>query len=91
MEETHSFVQILSWTAVCLLSISYWFQIWKIHIHKEVRDLSMLYHVFLAVGFGILAYTAWLEKSTIKTENEKIIKIILKLNDNKIKKIIEKY
>ncbi len=66
MEGQHTpFVQILSWIAVFLLSISYWFQIWKIHIHKEVRDLSMVYHVFLALGFGILAYTAWVEDSTI--------------------------
>lgn len=56
---------ILSWTAVIILSISYWFQIYKIHVHKEVRDLSMTYHVFLAIGFGILAFTAWQEHSLI--------------------------
>lgn len=65
MEESHTFMQILSWVAVLLLSISYWFQIWKIHVHKEVRDLSMIYHVLLATGFGILTYTALLEGSTI--------------------------
>lgn len=59
------FTKILSWTAVGLLSISYWFQIWKIHVHKEVRDLSITYHVMLALGFGILTYTAWVEGSTI--------------------------
>lgn len=58
-------LDILSWTAVILLSTSYWFQIWKIHIHKEVRDLSMTYHVLLALGFGILTYTAWSENSLI--------------------------
>ena len=42
-----------------------WFQICKIHVHKEVRDLSMTYHVFLALGFGILTYTAWVENSLI--------------------------
>ncbi len=63
--EHSNFTQILSWTAVILLSTSYWFQIWKIHVHKEVRDLSMTYHILLALGFGILAYTAWLEGSTI--------------------------
>jgi uncharacterized protein with PQ loop repeat len=55
----------LSWLAVVLLSVSYWFQIWKIHVHKEVRDLSMVYHVMLATGFAILTYTAWAEDSTI--------------------------
>ena len=49
-------MKILSWTAIFLLSISYWFQIYKIHQHKEVRDLSMIYHVMLALGFGILTY-----------------------------------
>lgn len=58
-------MKILSWTAIVLLSVSYWFQIWKIHQHKEVRDLSMIYHVMLALGFGILTYTAYAENSTI--------------------------
>ena len=65
MKDSSSFIHLLSWTAVFLLSISYWFQIWKIHVHKEVRDLSMTYHVLLATGFGILTYTAFLEDSTI--------------------------
>ncbi len=58
-------MQYLSWAAVALLSTSYWFQIWKIHVHKEVRDLSMTYHVMLALGFGILTYTAYAEGSII--------------------------
>lgn len=58
-------MKVLSWTAIILLSVSYWFQIWKIHQHKEVRDLSMTYHVMLAIGFGILTYTAWAENSLI--------------------------
>lgn len=65
MEHSNYFVQILSWTAIALLSVSYWFQIWKIHVHKEVRDLSMIYHVLLALGFGILTYTAFIENSFI--------------------------
>lgn len=62
---SESLISVLSWAAVVLLSVSYWFQIWKIHIHKEVRDLSMIYHVMLAMGFGILTLTAWIEGSTI--------------------------
>ncbi|MGH1468969.1 MAG: PQ-loop domain-containing transporter [Bdellovibrionales bacterium] len=65
MEHTNSLVQIFSWAAIFLLSISYWFQIWKIHVHKEVRDLSMAYHVLLALGFGMLTYRAYIEGSTI--------------------------
>ena len=58
-------IKELSWFAVVLLCTSYWFQIWKIHVHKEVRDLSMTYHILLALGFGILTYTAYIEDSTI--------------------------
>lgn len=65
MNSDITFLNILSWLAVFLLSTSYWFQIWKIHIHKEVRDLSMTYHILLALGFGILTYTAWAEDSMI--------------------------
>ncbi len=56
---------ILSWIAIIILSVSYWFQIWKIHVHKEVRDLSIWYNILLAIGFGILGFTAWQEKSLI--------------------------
>ena len=47
------------------MAASYWFQIWKIHVHKEVRDLSVKYHILLAIGFGILIFTALHEDSTI--------------------------
>lgn len=56
---------VLSWIAILLLSVSYWFQIWKIHIHKEVRDISLTYNVLLAIGFGILAFTAIQQGSLI--------------------------
>jgi len=58
-------LDIFSWLAVIILASSYWFQIWKIHIHKEVRDLSLKYHVLLAIGFGILIFTAIYEDSII--------------------------
>ncbi|MCT4641533.1 MAG: PQ-loop repeat-containing protein [Bacteriovoracaceae bacterium] len=58
-------MKILSWTAIIVLSISYWFQIYKIYKLKEVNDLSMTYHIMLAVGFGILTYTAYAEGSII--------------------------
>lgn len=59
------FLLAISWFAIFLLSISYWFQIWKIHIHKEVRDLSLSYNILLAIGFAILGVTAYAEKSVI--------------------------
>ena len=61
----HKIIDVVSWIAVVLFSVSYWFQIRKIHIHKEVRDISMTYHTLLAVGSIVLAYTAWVEDSTI--------------------------
>jgi len=56
---------IFSWTAVVLLSSSFWFQIWKIHRHREVRDLSIVYYCMLAIGYGILSYTAYSERTWI--------------------------
>ncbi|WP_420421162.1 zinc ribbon domain-containing protein [Simkania sp.] len=56
-------LNILSWIAIVLLSVSYWFQIWKIHVHKEVRDISLTYNILLAIGFGTLTFTAIREGS----------------------------
>lgn len=58
-------MHLISYFAIALLSVSYWFQIYKIHVHKEVRDLSLAYHYLLAIGFSILAWTAYHEHSTI--------------------------
>lgn len=58
-------LDVLSWIAIGILSVSYWFQIWKIHVHKEVRDISLMYNVLLAIGFGILGVTAYQEGSVI--------------------------
>lgn len=59
------FLKVISWIAIALLSISYWFQIYKIHVHKEVRDISLSYNILLAIGFLILAFTAYYEHSVI--------------------------
>lgn len=59
------FLTLMSWIAIIVLASSYWFQIWKIYIHKEVRDLSLIYHFLLAFGFGLLIITAFVEDSTI--------------------------
>lgn len=62
---SNMFLMTISWAAIFILSVSYWFQIWKIHVHKEVRDLSLSYNVLLAIGFGILGFTAYAEGSVI--------------------------
>lgn len=53
------------WLAVGLLSISFWFQIYKIHVHKEVRDISAPYYLFLLTGYIIMTFAAINEGSTI--------------------------
>jgi uncharacterized protein with PQ loop repeat len=58
-------MNILSWIAIIILSSSYWFQIVKIMKVKEVRDISLTYHILLAIGFSILIYTAHIEDSFI--------------------------
>ncbi len=58
-------LMIFSWIAVVLLGAGFWFQIWKIHVHREVRDLSGLYYGMLAIGYGILTVTAYVERSWI--------------------------
>ena len=58
-------LQVLSWAAIVALAFSYWFQIVKTQMHKEVRDISLIYHILLAFGFGVLIITAYYEDSTI--------------------------
>lgn len=58
-------LESISWLAMVLLAASYWFQVWKIHVHKEVRDLSVLYHILLFVGSGILGFAAHQEDSLL--------------------------
>lgn len=56
---------VLSWAAIIALAFSYWLQVWKIHVHKEVRDISLGYYMILAVGVTVLTFTAWAEGTTI--------------------------
>ncbi len=58
-------MELLSWAAISALMVSYWFQIYKIQIHKEVRDLSLPYHWLLFIGFSLLGFQAYVENSTI--------------------------
>lgn len=58
-------LEILSWIAVVILSGSYFAQVWRIHVHKEVRDLSLPAYIGLSIGFLILLIQAISENSTI--------------------------
>ena len=51
--------------AIAMLASSYWFQIWRIHIHRDVRDLSLTYHILFEIGFGLLIITTIIEESFI--------------------------
>ncbi len=54
-----------SWASVVILCLGYWFQVWKIHVHKEVRDISLASYIMLCIGFSILAFRAYHDSATI--------------------------
>lgn len=58
-------LEIIPWVAVITLSLGYWSQVQKIHVHKEVRDLSLLSYSLLAIGFFIMSIRAWADGSDI--------------------------
>ena len=60
-----TFLTVIPWLAVAILSLGYWAQVWRIHLHKEVRDLSLLSYAMLAFGFSIMAVKAYHEQSVI--------------------------
>lgn len=53
----------LGYFAIAILAISHWLQVWKIHKHKEVRDISVWTYVFLLCGYFVLATKAYLDYS----------------------------
>jgi len=57
--------EYLPWLAILFLSGGYFMQVWKIHVHREVRDLSITYHIFLLIGFSLLFIRAWHDSSTL--------------------------
>jgi len=58
-------MEIVSWIAVTALSFSFWLQAWKIHVHKEVRDLSLTSYVLFSMAYAILAYRAFDDETWI--------------------------
>lgn len=58
-------MDVLAWVAVAALSFSFWLQAWKIHKHKEVRDLSLTSYILFTVAYAVLAYKAWDDETWI--------------------------
>jgi uncharacterized protein with PQ loop repeat len=54
-----------SWLAAIFLSIGYWLQVYRIHKHKEVRDLSIHSYVFFAIAYVLLGIEGWQIESTL--------------------------
>jgi len=52
---------IFGYVAIGILAISHWLQVWKIHVHKEVRDISVWTYIFLLTGYFVLATKAFLD------------------------------
>lgn len=50
---------MIPWIAVVLMSVGCWSQVYRIHVHREVRDISYLYFIMLMCGYVILAIEAW--------------------------------
>ena len=59
------FWQIVSWIAIFVVSVSYWFQVWRIHVHREVRDLSLAFYGLFLVGITLLCFQAYREGSLV--------------------------
>mgnify|MGYP003970075747 FL=1 len=53
-------LQIMPWVAIGVLAVSHWLQVYKIHKHREVRDISQWTYIFLLIG-----YIALFTKATI--------------------------
>ena len=51
-------LNIATWLSAGMLSLGYWLQIYKIHKHKEVRDLSLSSYILFAVAYILLGIEA---------------------------------
>jgi predicted membrane channel-forming protein YqfA (hemolysin III family) len=52
-------IKLLPWLAVIIISTGYLAQIWKIHEHREVRDLSIWSYLSWGAAYLILAYQGY--------------------------------
>lgn len=55
----------LAFLAIIILSIGYWYQIYKNYTTEHVEDLSVVYFVCMAIGVSILAVQAIKEGSVV--------------------------
>ena len=46
--------EYLPWMAIVILGFSHWAQVHKIHVHREVRDLSLGTYSMLLIGYGLV-------------------------------------
>jgi len=58
-------IQVLAWCAIAILASSHWLQVWKIHQHREVRDIAIGTYWLLLLGYSLLTVAAWNEGSLI--------------------------
>ena len=58
-------IKLLPWIAVVCLPLGYWKQVWHIHVHKEVRDLSLSSYILFAVAYLLLGIEGYVIDSTL--------------------------
>lgn len=54
-------IQTCAWLAIGVLAVSHWLQVFKIHKHREVRDISQWTYVFLLTGYCVLFVKAMID------------------------------
>lgn len=52
-------MDLIPWIAVIALCAGYLAQIHKIHVHREVRDLSIISYLSWGLGYLVLSYEAY--------------------------------
>lgn len=55
----------MAFWAIIILSVGYWYQIYKNYVTEHVEDLSITYFVCMAIGVSILAIQAVKEGSLV--------------------------
>lgn len=58
-------ITYFAYAAIAALGISYWFQVWKIQQHKEVRDISIGTFVLLLCGYSVMLLKAAEDGSSV--------------------------
>ena len=74
---TDLLINIFAWIAIFVLATSHWLQAYKIHVHREVRDISIWTYVFLLTGYILLFVKAVLDVCEGKGDLLWVVKQIL--------------